>query len=78
MHGIPVLHVDFTARRYVSAAYALTQSCLSTRSQYSVKRLNIYIIWLLTTPSHLKYVATVPCNLSIMACLADINVSLIS
>jgi len=23
----------------------------------------------LTTPSHLKYVATLPCNLSLMACL---------
>ena len=31
--------------------------------------------WLLTTPSHLKYVATLPCNLSLIACFADINVS---
>ena len=28
------------------------------------------LIWLLTTPLHLKYVATLPCN-----CFADINVS---
>jgi len=34
-----------------------------------------FLIWLLTTPPHLKYVATVPCNLSLMACFADINVS---
>ena len=32
-------------------------------------------IWLLTTPPHLKYVATVPRNLSLMAWFADINVS---
>jgi len=29
---------------------------------------------LLTTPTHLKYVATLPCNLSLMACFTDINV----
>ena len=36
-----------------------------------------FLIWLLTTPSYLKYVhvATLPCNLSLMACFADINVS---
>jgi len=34
-----------------------------------------FLIWLLTTPPHLKYVATLPCNLSLMACFADINIS---
>jgi len=34
-----------------------------------------FSIWLLTTPPHLKYVATLPCNLSLMACFADVNVS---
>jgi len=34
-----------------------------------------FLIWLLTTQSHLKYVATLPCNLSLMACFAGINVS---
>ena len=34
-----------------------------------------FLIRLLTTPPHLKYVATLPCNLSFIACLADINVS---
>jgi len=34
-----------------------------------------FIISLLTTPLHLKYVATLPCNLSLMACFADIYVS---
>ena len=29
----------------------------------------------LTTPLHLKYVATMPCNLSLLACFAEINVS---
>jgi len=33
-----------------------------------------FLIWLLTPP-HLKYVATLPCHLSLMACFADINVS---
>ena len=32
-------------------------------------------MWLLTTPPYLKYVATLPCNLSLVACVADINVS---
>jgi len=34
-----------------------------------------FLIWLLTTQPHLKYVATLPCSLSLMACFADINVS---
>ena len=33
------------------------------------------LIWLLTTPPHLKYVATLRCNLSLMACFAENNVS---
>jgi len=36
---------------------------------------NHFLIWLLTTSPHLKYVASLPCNLSLMACFADINVS---
>ena len=27
------------------------------------------------TPLHIKYVATLPCNLSLMACFVDINLS---
>ena len=34
-----------------------------------------FLIWLLTTPPHLKYAATLTCNLSLMACFADINAS---
>jgi len=34
-----------------------------------------FLIWLLATPPHLKYVATLPCNLSLVACFAGINVS---
>jgi len=34
-----------------------------------------FITWLLTTPPHLKYVVTLPCNMSLMACFADIHVS---
>ena len=37
-----------------------------------------FLIWLLTTPPHLKYVATLPCNLSLMACFANINISQVS
>ena len=35
----------------------------------------LFLIWLLTASPHIKYVATLPCNLSLMACFADINVS---
>jgi len=35
----------------------------------------LFLIWLLTTPPHLKYVATLPCNLSLTARFADSNVS---
>jgi len=35
-----------------------------------------FLIWLqIITPPHLKYAATLPCNLSLMVCFADINVS---
>jgi len=34
-----------------------------------------FLIWLLTTPPHFKYVATIPCNLLLMACFADDSVS---
>jgi len=34
-----------------------------------------FSICLITTPPHLKFVAALPCNLSLMACFADINVS---
>jgi len=37
-----------------------------------------FLIWLLTTPPHLKYAATLPCNLSLMAYFADINVLQVS
>ena len=33
-----------------------------------------FLMWL-TTPPHLKYAATLPCNLSLRASFADINVS---
>ena len=34
-----------------------------------------FLIWLLTTAPQVRYVATLRCNLSLMACFADINVS---
>ena len=34
-----------------------------------------FLIRLLKTSPHLKYLATLPCNLSLMACFADINAS---
>jgi len=34
-----------------------------------------FLIWLLTTPPHFEYSTTLPCNLSLGACFADINVS---
>jgi len=43
------------------------------------RRLLLYttfcLLSILTTPPHLKYAATLPCNWSLMACFADINVS---
>jgi len=50
---------------------------LPIKKQYFTDRLSNkpFLIWLLTTPPRLKYVATLPCNLSLMACFADINVS---
>jgi len=39
----------------------------------NLNRLKFFFHW--KTPPHLKYVATLPCNLSLMACFADINVS---
>jgi len=34
-----------------------------------------FLIWLLTIPQHVKDVATLPWNLSLTACFADVNVS---
>jgi len=34
-----------------------------------------FLTWLLTTAPYLKYVARLPCYLSLMACFADINVA---
>ena len=47
------------------------------RFKKSTDRLNNepFLIWLLTTRPHLKYVVTLPCHLSLLACFADINVS---
>jgi len=35
------------------------------------KYLPIFLIWLLRNSPHLQYVATLSCNLSLMACFAD-------
>ena len=34
-----------------------------------------FLIYLLTTSPHLKYAATLPCNLSLKACFGDLNVA---
>ena len=31
-----------------------------------------FLIWLLTTPPHLKHAATLPCNLSLIACFLEL------
>jgi len=31
-----------------------------------------FLIWLLTTPPHLKYVAILPCNLPLIACFSTL------
>jgi len=35
----------------------------------------LFLIWLLTTPPHLKYEAILPCNLSLMVCFVHNKVS---
>jgi len=47
----------------------LQAGCPPCRLTNSVKALKA------NTPPHLKYAATLPCNLSLIACFADINVS---
>ena len=42
---------------------------------HSHSAINLFLICLLTTPPHLKYVVTLPYNLSLMAFFADINIS---
>jgi len=31
-----------------------------------------FLIWLLTTPPHLKYVPALPCNISLIACFLEL------
>jgi len=44
---------------------------------YRLKKLRNkpFLIWLLTTPPHLKYVATIHCSLWLIDCFADTDVS---
>jgi len=47
-----------------------------TKTKFTHRRSNKpFLIRLSTTPSNLKYVATLPCNLLLMTCFADDNVS---
>jgi len=43
------------------------------KKKFTHSAMNLFLIWLLKT--HLKDVATLPCNLSLIACFADIDVS---
>jgi len=52
-------------------------ACIASRGKNFTHMLSNkpFLIWLLTTTPHLKYVGTLPCNLSLMACFVGINVS---
>jgi len=39
---------------------------------------NHIIIWLLTITSHLKYVATLPCNLSLITCFLTLTFHMVA
>jgi len=62
-----------------SARYNQVLACNFTKyspilnSFHSYTQHKAFLIWLLITPPHLKY--ALPCNLSLRACFADINVS---
>ena len=44
--------------------------------KFTGKFLGKFVVkWILILPLHLEYVATLPCNLSLMACFVDTNVS---
>ena len=45
------------------------------RAQRLVTSMGKLYLFTFTSPPHLKYVATLPCNLLLMACFADVNVS---
>jgi len=64
------------ARTWLSRALSSSFSSVG-QAFFSLKdsAINLLLIWLLTSPSHFKCVATLPCNLSLMACFADFNVS---
>jgi len=58
----------------------LLSSLIDKKAQFNVElhvwhQLYTCTIWLLTTPPLLKYVPTLPCNLSSVAYFADVNVS---
>jgi len=42
---------------------------------YRLKKISLHIFQIWLTITHLKYVGTQPCNLSLRACFTDINVS---
>jgi len=55
---------------------AITLSNLNRFKKNCERFLGKFVVkWILNIPPHLKYVARLPCNLSSMACFADINAS---
>ena len=48
---------------------------MSAERASSTSSINLGVLIWLTTPPNLQYVATLPCNMSLTACFADINVS---
>jgi len=67
-----LLHHDLHACEYMQGGP--TKAGPQTHGHTYVKS-KPFLISLLTIPRHVKYVATLPCNLSLMACFTDSNVS---
>ena len=79
MHFLRLLAVCWSGAQSTQDNHALACNFAkySPIKKIHTRRLSnkLFFIWLLTIPPHLKYVAEIPCNLLLMACLAGSNVS---
>jgi len=53
---------------YVLACNFAKYSPILKQFSLSDSTINIFLIWLLTIPPRLKYVGSLPCNLSLIVC----------
>ena len=63
---------EFTQIFFLQQSWFYWCKCLKGYSEdkelFASERNKHFLIWLLTIPPRLKYVATLPCNLSLIAC----------